>query len=207
MTETTVRTSDRPSAALDGRGRLAWAVTRSLDPMNTILVVMVTVGAVRDGWDGAAWGLVGALCAGVVPQLGIAMAVRKGSVGDRYVHDRARRMTVLPLIMVSVAVGVVLLRFGHAPGDLTAMIIAQFATLIPVTAITAKWKISLHTGALGGAVAMLTIALGPWLLAGYILVAVVAWSRVVLKDHTTAQVIAGAVAGTLVAGAVFWAVR
>ena len=51
----------------------------------------------------------------------------------------------------------------------------------------------------GGSVTMLAPLFGSWLTVGYLLVAVTAWSRVVLRDHTVAQVVAGAVLGALAA--------
>ncbi|MFC1438645.1 phosphatase PAP2 family protein [Streptacidiphilus sp. N1-10] len=211
MTQTplasTVSAPEQDGPGTDAALRWARFVTRAVDPMNIVLGVMLGFGAVRYGLSGAAWGLVGALFSGVLPQLGISAGVRRGRVGDRYVGDRARRVVILPLIMLSVGVGLALMYFGGAPRPLTAMILGQFATMVPVTAITTRWKISIHTSAGGGAVAMLAVAFGAWALLGYAVVAAVGWSRVVLRDHTRAQCLAGAVLGSLVAGSVFWAAR
>ena len=210
MTQTPLTDTASASAPTGpGPDAPAWArfVTRAVDPVNIILVIMVGFGAIRYGLSGAAWGLLGALFSGVLPQLGITAGMRRGRVTDRYVRDRARRVVILPLIMLSVGVGLALMYLGGAPRPLTAMILGQFATMIPVTVITTRWKISLHTSAGGGAVAMLTVAFGAWALLGYAVVAVVGWSRVVLRDHTRAQCLAGAVLGSVVAGAVFWAAR
>jgi membrane-associated phospholipid phosphatase len=48
-------------------------------------------------------------------------------------------------------------------------------------------------------VTILTLLAGPWVIPAYLLVALTAWSRVVLKDHTTAQVIAGSLLGAMAA--------
>ncbi|MFE6840910.1 phosphatase PAP2 family protein [Streptomyces sp. NPDC057705] len=48
---------------------------------------------------------------------------------------------------------------------------------------------------------------GAWTLLAYAAVAVVSWSRVELEDHTTAQVLAGAVVGGAVAAGTFALVR
>ena len=48
---------------------------------------------------------------------------------------------------------------------------------------------------------------GTALLATALIVAGVGWSRVQLRDHTTSQVIAGTVAGTLLAAATFALLR
>jgi membrane-associated phospholipid phosphatase len=48
-------------------------------------------------------------------------------------------------------------------------------------------------------VTILALLFGPWLTPAYLLVALTAWSRVVVKDHTAAQVIAGSVLGAAAA--------
>ena len=208
MTDTVdVPTAAGPAPAIPRTPAWARLVSRAVDPMTVILVVLVAVGAARHGLTGAAWGLVGALFSGVVPQVAIAVGVRKGTVGDRYVRDRSKRTPILLLIMLSVAVGLCLMSLGGAPSVLTAMVLGQFGTMIPATAITTRWKISLHTCAAGGAVAMLTVAFGAWWLLGYLLVALVGWSRVILRDHTAAQTIAGCLLGSVTAGTVFWLIQ
>jgi membrane-associated phospholipid phosphatase len=52
---------------------------------------------------------------------------------------------------------------------------------------------------------VLVLVFGPGLLAAFLVVALVAWSRVRLRDHTVGQVVAGAVAGTLIAVPTFLA--
>ena len=61
------------------------------------------------------------------------------------------------------------------------------------------WKVSIHCAVAAGSVTMLTLLFGPSLIPAYLLVALTAWSRVALKDHTTAQVIAGSLLGVAAA--------
>ncbi|MEU2831857.1 phosphatase PAP2 family protein [Streptomyces lavendulae] len=56
---------------------------------------------------------------------------------------------------------------------------------------------------LGGVRRFLGLSYGPWILAGYVLLALVGWSRVRLRDHTPAQATAGTALGAAVAGPVF----
>jgi membrane-associated phospholipid phosphatase len=208
----TNRTATEPQiahAASEPPSLWARAVTRGLDPQNVIIGVLVLVGAVRHGWTGVGWALFAALFAGVIPQSFIKFAMRRGNVGDRYVGDRAKRAKVLPVILASVVVGLALMVVLGAPREMLAMILAMFATLIPIIVITAalKWKVSIHTAVSGGGVAMLAVALGAWWLLGYLVVGVIAWSRVALKDHTPGQTAVGALVGAASAGLVFWACR
>jgi membrane-associated phospholipid phosphatase len=69
--------------------------------------------------------------------------------------------------------------------------------------ITTVWKISIHCAVACGSVTILSLIYGPWLIPAYALVALTAWSRVALKDHTTAQVIAGCVLGAAAAAVTY----
>ncbi|MGW2252953.1 hypothetical protein ACWCXH_22525 [Kitasatospora sp. NPDC001660] len=189
--------------------RTLWArrITDGVEPKNVIIVLLPLLGGLRYGWKGIAWAAFAALFAAVIPTLFIQRGMRKGTVGDRHVGHRQRRLTVLPFIMGSVAVSFAAMLWLDAPADLTALVAAMFASLIPILVITVWWKVSVHTAVTSGAVVCLAIALGPWWLLLYPLVAVVGWSRTVLRDHTTAQTVVGTVVGALTAGLTFWAAR
>jgi membrane-associated phospholipid phosphatase len=198
-------TSPPPTATAAPAPRWAWSVTRVVDPGNVIVLCLLLVGGLRHGLPGAGWALFATFFAGVLPMAFIKLGMRSGRFGDRYVGDRAKRAQVIPVVMASVLLGLVLMALLGAPRELVAMILAMLATLVPIMAITAllKWKISIHTAVSGGAVAMLAVALSAWWLTGYALVALVACSRVALRDHTPSQTLAGALVGTASAGLVF----
>jgi membrane-associated phospholipid phosphatase len=71
----------------------------------------------------------------------------------------------------------------------------MLASVAVLAAITTVWKISIHCAVASGSVAILALSFGPLVLPAYALVALLGWSRVVLKDHTVAQAVAGAVLG------------
>lgn len=115
----------------------------------------------------------------------------------------------MPLLLglVSTTVGLLILVLGSAPRDVLALDVAMLATLIACTVITQWWKISLHAAVAGGAAATLVVIYGPLLLVTVPVVALVAWSRVVVRDHTVAQVVVGTLAGPIVGGVMFVLVR
>jgi membrane-associated phospholipid phosphatase len=61
------------------------------------------------------------------------------------------------------------------------------------------WKISIHCAVASGSLTLLAFTYGPLVLPGLGLVALLGWSRVAVKDHTTAQVVGGAVLGAAAA--------
>ncbi|GHH74128.1 hypothetical protein GCM10018781_40090 [Kitasatospora indigofera] len=186
-----------------------WArrVTDGVEPKNVIIAVLPLVGALRYGWTGLGWALFAALFAAVIPTWFIRRGMRKGQWEDRHVGRRQRRLVVIPFIMLSVLTSFAVMLWADAPDDMTAMVLAMFAALVPIMVITVWWKVSIHTAVASGAVVCLAIALGAWWLLLYPLVVVIGWSRVVLRDHTRAQTVAGALVGAVSAGLTFWYAR
>ena len=190
-----------------GTPRGARFVTDAFEPKNWILLVTILIGWNADRIAGVGWGLLGALFSAVLPILFIKYGMKKGRWADRHVGVRQHRLVVMTFIIASVGAGIALLIGLSAPRSVTALIVAMLVTLAGLMAITVKWKISVHSAVSSGAVAMLALAYGPWMLAGYVLVALVGWSRIALRDHTPAQVVAGAALGAAIASATFAALR
>jgi membrane-associated phospholipid phosphatase len=180
------------------RSSAEW-VSYLLEPKNWIIATTLAVGWHADGAVGLAWGAVAALFAGVLPMVFISRGVRRGQWDDRYVGAKRPRLIVLGFIIASVAVGLALLVGFGAPGELTGYIGCMLGSVAMLAAITTAWKISIHCAVAAGSVTILTLLLGPWLAPAYLLVALTAWSRVVVKDHTTAQVIGGSLLGAAAA--------
>jgi membrane-associated phospholipid phosphatase len=182
-------------------GRQVWArrCTDLLEPANWLIVTVVAVGWHADGRAGLGWGLLAALFAGVLPAVFISYGVRRGLWGERTVAARRPRLIVLGFITGSVAAGLVLLAVLGAPRLLTGYLAFMLGSVAVLALITVVWKISIHCAVASGSVAILALSFGPLVLLGYLLVALLCWSRVVLGDHTVGQVIAGAVLGACAA--------
>jgi membrane-associated phospholipid phosphatase len=180
-------------------GSAAQRVSYLLEPKNWIIATTLAVGWHSDGAAGLAWGAVASLFAGVLPMVFISRGVRRGQWDDRYVGAKRPRLIVLSVVIASVAIGLALLVVLGAPGELTGYIGCMLGSVALLAGITTVWKISIHCAVASGSVTILTLLFGPWLAPAYLLVALTAWSRVVLKDHTAAQVIAGSVLGAAAA--------
>ena len=84
------------------------------------------------------------------------------------------------------SLGLVIFNFGYAAVTFSILIINNWE------------KASVHVAGLTGPVTVFSILLSPVYAFGYLIVALVAWSRLRLKAHTPKQVILGFVAGILV---------
>ncbi len=180
------------------RSAAEW-VSYLLEPKNWIIVTTLAVGWHADGAAGLGWGLVAALFAGVIPMMFISRGVRRGQWADRYVGAKRPRLIVLGFIIASVGTGLALLAVLGAPGELTGYVGCMLASVAVLAAITALWKISIHCAVASGSVTILALLFGPMVTPAFLLVALTAWSRVVVKDHTLAQVVGGSVLGAAAA--------
>ncbi len=149
------------------------------------------------------WGLLVAVTSSLLPMGIIVWGARNGRWDGHHVRNREGRLIpFLALILFSLG-GLAALVFGGAPWLLVALDICMITTLVITGVVTLRWKVSMHTAVAGGAVVILAVTYSPvlWLLA--VLVAAIGWSRVVLHDHTTAQVLGGALVGALVGGGIY----
>jgi membrane-associated phospholipid phosphatase len=184
------------------RSTAEW-ITYLLEPKNWIIATTLAVGWHAAGAKGLAWGAVAALFAGAVPMAFINRGVRRGQWNDRNVGAKGPRLIVLAFIIASVAVGLALLVGLGAPTELSAYFGCLLGSVAVLAAITTVWKISIHCAVASGSVTMLVLLFGPWLVPAYVLVGLTGWSRVVLKDHSAAQVIAGSLLGLIAAVATY----
>lgn len=192
------------TAALISESRAARRITDWLDPKTWIIAVSLITGWTAGRWAGLGWGIVSAVFAAVIPVLLIKRGVNAGRWADRHLGVRSHRLTVMALILASVGTGIAIMAAGSAPRAVIALTLAMFTTLAALAAITLRWKISVHTAVAAGATTMLVGQLPTVAITALALVvAGVGWSRVALRDHTTAQVLAGGLLGTVVPGLIF----
>ncbi len=186
--------------------RAARAVTEVLSPAVVVVALPLAVAWHATGHDPVAtfgWGLLVALFYSVLPMAFVVRGARRGRWDGHWVRDRAHRTVPLLVCLASSLAGMAIMLAGGAPREVVALAWAMILTLVACLVITRWWKVSVHATVAGGAVAMVAFLYGPWLLSLALLVALVCWSRVVVEDHTVAQVLAGAVLGPVVGGAVF----
>lgn len=129
----------------------------------------------------------------------IYLGVRRGTLTDHHIGVREQRRTPLLYGFFSLLAGLTVLVLLGAPRPLVAMVVVMFAVLLVTTGINQVWKLSAHAAVSAGSAGVLITVFGPALLVVVPVVALVAWSRVRLRDHTTSQVLAGAAVGVLVA--------
>jgi membrane-associated phospholipid phosphatase len=190
---------------LPRRPRVARLVGELLSPPPILAVLALVV-----AWDSSPtpamailWGGIAAVSASVLPYALILRGVRRGRLTDRNISLRQQRIGFAAVAITSILIGLAVLAAFDAPAEMVALQASIAVGVACGWVITLWWKISVHAAIAAGAATVLLLVFGPALLAVWPLVAVIAWSRVQVGDHTPAQVLAGVALGVVVNATVF----
>jgi len=123
----------------------------------------------------------------------VAYLVRRGRLSSLLSAIRQQRTEVYLMAGAVIVLDYVILRWINAPGLLVTGISSGMPMVILFMCINFFWKISVHAATMSALVVVLVILFGWLALISVLLLVAVSWARVVLKEHTAAQVIAGAV--------------
>ncbi|MHB9148938.1 MAG: hypothetical protein ACYC33_02455 [Thermoleophilia bacterium] len=188
-----------PSDILSGYmpQRIARILSSLFQPMltGTYVLLVVALTSATSWRAGVAWGIGMALLTAGVPSLDIYRRMRRHTVGDFHILIRQQRLRPLLVALFCTGLGLALALGLGAPRQLQASLLTALVTGAALTSITGVWKISFHAATAASALAILAWGVGWEMLALAPVVPAVAWSRVILGRHTTAQVSAGLAAG------------
>jgi membrane-associated phospholipid phosphatase len=185
--------------------RFAQFFTDALAPAHLVAFTVLVIACSESGLlSGLGWAMLTLLFAPGLPFALILLGTRRGWWTDRHVRVREQRLWPLTFALASIILCLTVLFLAGAPRAIGALVIAMTAGLVVTLAVTTVWKISVHSAVAAGSAVCLSIQWGT-LGAAMVFVAAlaVAWSRIQLRAHTPAQVLAGAVLGAGVAAGLF----
>ena len=130
--------------------------------------------------------------------------VRHHSVDGILSNTRGQRTKIYVLALVLSLVSCTVLCILKAPLILLSLNIAGLSGIISFMFINLRWKISLHTAFITALATVLYILYGLISVITVVLIPLVAWSRIELKQHTIVQVITGALLGNIILVVVFY---
>ncbi|WP_309075150.1 phosphatase PAP2 family protein [Paenarthrobacter sp.] len=187
---------------------VARVLTEVFQPPVVVLVLLLTSPAIEPGFPGTMWfGFIAAMFVCVLPLAYVLVMVKLGRITDHHVSDRRQRPALLLMTLGSVLVGLLMLHLLSGPVSVTVMVIALIGGIGVLAVVSAFWKMSGHASALAAASVISVMMFGPEWLPLLLLVPAVGWSRLVLRAHTLAQVIAGSLFGGLVIAGLWWLLR
>ncbi|MCM1522542.1 MAG: hypothetical protein NC039_07815 [Muribaculaceae bacterium] len=141
-----------------------------------------------------------------LPAVGILILHKTGIVSDTGLNNRTERTIPYVIVLICYLASVIFLHNAKAP-DWLPMFFAGAAGATVVNIIVNRWwKISAHSAAMGGMVAMLfriaaihqaIVNLNVWISATIIATGILMTARVYMERHTLMQVLAGAANGFL----------
>lgn len=135
--------------------------------------------------------LVAFLFGSVFPMLVIYLMYRIGKVGDLDVTDRSQRKVPFILGILVYALGTIIMFSLNAPAIAIALMFCYTMNTLVTFLISLHWKISVHAVGVSGPFTCLVYFMG-WLYSPLLLLIIpIGWSRIELKAHTLAQVVAG----------------
>jgi len=176
--------------------RIARVVSNILAPATISLpfVLLVAFYQAQDRLAALIYALITRFFLSVGPLIYILIGVRIGKLSDVDVSRRSERNGPFLFAILSITIGWLVLTLLHGPENLQTVLIITAVSGGIMLVTTLWWKISIHASSLGGAATVLTALYGAVMLPTFVLVVLVSWSRVALRRHTIAQVVAGALA-------------
>jgi membrane-associated phospholipid phosphatase len=173
--------------------RFARIVSNILAPVTISLpfVVLVSFYHTRDQLAAIVYAFITLFFLSIGPLIYVVIGVRTGKLSDLDVSRRSERAGPFLFGIISTSIGLLVLSLVHGPKDLQTALILTAISAVILMVTTLWWKISIHASTMAGAATMLTVLYGMALLPLFLLLVLVSWSRVVLRRHTVAQVVAG----------------
>jgi membrane-associated phospholipid phosphatase len=143
------------------------------------------------------WLFVSSFFSSIGPMLYVLVLYWSGRVSDLDMSVRREREEVFSAFVISYFLGAVTLYALHTPPIIYASMAGYTAAAFLVQIITRHWKISTHALGITAPLVALVVLYGQQPLPFAVLIPIVGWSRVYLKAHTVAQVLAGTLLGFL----------
>lgn len=196
------------SGAVRAKNRSARWLTEAFQPPVVVSIQLLISPLIQDGFPATmVYGALAALFVCVLPLFLLLVLVRLGKVTDHHVSDRSQRAPVLLMALGSILAGLLVLHEAGAPASVLAMVLAVVGGVVVLAAVSPFWKMSGHAAAISCSAVVAVLMLGPAWTPLLVLVPAVGWSRVVLRAHTVAQVVAGSLFGGVVMAGIWWILR
>lgn len=193
------------NGAIRARNRTAKWLTEVFQPPVVVSLQLLVSPLAQPGFPGTiGYGALAALFVCVLPLVVLLVLVRLGKVTDHHVSDRKQRAPVLLMALGCIALGLLVLGAVDAPQSVIAMVLAVVGGVAVLAVVSPFWKMSGHAAAVSCAAVVSVLMLGAAWSPLLLLVPAVSWSRVVLRAHSLAQVVAGSLFGGLVMAGIWW---
>jgi membrane-associated phospholipid phosphatase len=186
--------------------RLAKLTSNVLNPflVSFVVIVLFAFRDVAGTAEALKWAAI-SIALSVLPVFAtVIYLVRQKRLDGIFVNPRHQRHRLYLLASVLAVIGCVVLVSLEAPKLLKVTFVAGLAAIVIFMAINAFWKISLHTAFMAASVTVVVMVYGAATAWTFLLLPPVAWARIKMKQHSPAQVAAGALLAAAIVAVVFW---
>jgi hypothetical protein len=183
--------------------RLARWISILFDSSILSLPIFLAFGYASSRTPGLLWAALTLLIVTGIPLAYLRMGIQRGWVSDMELSRREERPRFILVSLSSDVLALLVLRLFGGPHLLTLIVLTYFCLAIVMFSISSFWKISMHMAGVGGFSTALVFVFGAPALWAFLSLPLVAWARLHRRKHDIPQLIAGALAGTLVTLFVF----
>jgi membrane-associated phospholipid phosphatase len=187
------------------RERLARLTSNILNPflVSAIVITLLAVESTNGAGAALKWALV-SIVISVLPVFAVVIyLVRQKRLDGIFVNPRQQRNDIYVLATVLAVISCFVLIILEAPKLLKVTFVAGLVAIVVFGAINRFWKISLHTAFMSASVTIIAIVYGAAGALTILLLPPVAWARIMLGQHSLAQVVVGAVLAAAIVVVVF----
>jgi len=188
------------------RERIASLTSNILNPflVSPVLILLLSFKSTSSTLDAVKWSLI-LIAVSILPIFSVIIyLVRSQKLEGPFINIRKQRTKIYLLAGVCASVSCIVFHYLGAPPILVATSVAGLSGVVVFMCVNLLWKISLHTAFVTASVTALIILYGPIVAVTVVLVPLIAWSRIELKHHSLAQVVAGALLAALIVVVVFY---
>lgn len=192
-----------------GKGSFQYKIARIVTEVFTPpLIAVIALGVVS--YQSAShtseflkWWGISSLLIGIIPVAFIFKRLHEGNLDNHNMSTANQRYMPFVISIASSLAAFIIMYVMSAPPFIIAVTLSAVGILTLAMLLTPKCKISMHCGSMAGAAIILTFVLGTWAWSMVILVPVLGWSRVKVREHTVPQVILGSMVGAVVTWTIF----
>lgn len=183
--------------------RLARWISILFDSSILSLPIFLAFGYASARTLGLLWATLTLLIVTGIPLAYLLIGIQRGWVSDMELSKREERPRFILVSLSSDLLAWLVLHLFGGPHLLTVIVLTYFCLAIVMFSISSFWKISMHLAGVGGFSTALVFVFGAPALWAFLSLPLVAWARLHRRKHDIPQLIAGALAGTLVTLFVF----
>jgi membrane-associated phospholipid phosphatase len=181
-------------------------ISNILNPFVVAIVTLVLLAfqATAAASDAIIWVVI-SIAVSVLPVVVVVIVlIRMKKLDGFFSNPREQRNSIYLLASALGVIDCALYWYLPAPRLLSVLFTTGVVAVIVFMVINYYWKISLHTAFITGAVITMVIIFDWKALFSVAFIPLVAWSRIVLKQHTISQVVVGGLLPVVIVTGIFW---